>query len=609
VGAIEQESPWYEPTLVIAIAGMALAVRLYDLSGRSLWLDEVVTANTMRINNLMDVIMQSRHRGSEQFVDVNQMPLSYIAEWLLRPWGDGEFVLRLPSVVEGTLAVVAAYVLARGLYGVRAGVIAAVLSAIFPFEVWYSQEARTYALFMLLTTLQMYAAFVAVKHGRVRHWFAVALFTTLNLYTHYLAFFPTAAAAVYIGIFLLADLLQGTSLRVKSAVVSMLFLIALTSAFTPWRPLFQQAEHHLGLTAGIAVVVVVLLVVVGYLVRSQWLVVIRARPRSTIQLTRASLAGILTAAAYVPWLPQLRAFINRPETSIGRLPVDHPLGIVDVFLVFVRLGFSGVLLAAFVVGIGVVIVRLSRGKAAESGLLVAWLCVSVLLLLRTAGVSLLAIDVRYLAFLVPAALIVIAAGVDGLAGVVEWAVARGRSYKWLPAPGAGTAVSLLLVGVILVQAIPALAATLQAPKDDWRSAAQRIVASSPQGAVVFAVGDYSDWSVISLHYYFRRLNATVMIVDTKEVNVTIAAQLAQTKVDVWGVVVYANAEQKHLLDHPSTERTEFVDVTAHIYLVRATDQSASTIEQARTLFHWEEQVQRQAHAPATVLDLYTGRLP
>jgi hypothetical protein len=75
------------------------------------------------------------------------------------------------------------------------------------------------------------------------------------------------------------------------------------------------------------------------------------------------------------------------------------------------------------------------------------------------------------------------------------------------------------------------------------------------------------------------------------------------------VVTYPNAEQKYLLDHPSTERTVFEDVTAHIYLVRATDRSASTIEQARTLFHWEEQVQKQAHAPATVLDIYTGRLP
>jgi hypothetical protein len=42
--------------------------------------------------------------------------------------------------------------------------------------------------------------------------------------------------------------------------------------------------------------------------------------------------------------------------------------------------------------------------------------------------------------------------------------------------------------------------------------------------------------------------------------------------------------------------------------VRATDRSASFIEQASTRFHWEEQVQPQGHAPATVLDFYTGRL-
>jgi hypothetical protein len=196
-----------------------------------------------------------------------------------------------------------------------------------------------------------------------------------------------------------------------------------------------------------------------------------------------------------------------------------------------------------------------------------------------------------------------------LARVVESSVARGRFHKWVPEPRAATAAGWLLAGLILLQTIPALAASFQAPKDDWRSTAGRIVATSPRGAAVFAVGDYSDWSVIGLTHYFRRLDAPVALIDTKDVNGSVAAWLAQTNADVWGVVTYPNAEQKYLLDHPSTERTVFEDVTAHIYLVRATDRSASTIEQARTLFHWEEQVQKQAHAPATVLDIYTGRLP
>jgi 4-amino-4-deoxy-L-arabinose transferase-like glycosyltransferase len=578
---------------VVAILGLAAALRFYNLSGRSLWLDEIVTASTVRLTNLSDLIALRRpNLIGQSYVDVNQVPLSYLPTWLLRPFGDSEFMLRLPSVVEGTLLVLAVYLLARSLFRTRAGLIAALMTAVFPFAVWYSQEARSYALFMVLTTAQMYGAYMAVKRGRLIDWVALAVFSTLNLYTHYLAFLPLAAAAVYIGAFLVARMLKGASARAKAATIVALAVLAAAGAYAPYHSLFTTTRSHLALSAALAAVVLAIIVLALVRLRNRWQPLIKSRPDMATQLAYAAGAGLVVFVAYIPWLPRLRDFIDRPETSIGRLQLGHSPGLVDVLVVLERLGLSGFLLVALCVGLGVVALQMFRGSAAESGILIAWIGVSVLLLLRIAGTSLLAIDVRYLAFLVPVAIIVLAIGVDGAAEGFEWFLRRRWSAGWRVAPA--TAASLVVVAVLLSQALPALAASYRAPKDDWRGTAEHIAASSPPGSYVFAVGDYSDWTVISLSYYLQRLGTQDTVIDGKFATAELGARLAATNTSVWGVVIYPSATQLALLDQPGAERVDFEDVTDHIQVVRASDASLSALEQARTLLRWESQVQPQA---------------
>jgi dolichyl-phosphate-mannose-protein mannosyltransferase len=547
----------------------------------------------VRISNLGDLIaLQRPNLAGQTYVDVNQVPLSYLPTWLLRTFGDSEFMLRLPSVVEGTLLVLAVYLLARSLFGTRVALIAALTTAVFPFAVWYSQEARSYALFMLLTTAQMYAAYLCVKRGSTAGWFALAAFSLLNLYTHYLAFLPLAAAAVYVGVFLVARLLKGASARVKASTVLALAVVAIAGAYAPYHSLFTATRTHLALSATVAAAVLAIIVLAAVRLRNRWEPLVRSRPDAARQLAYAIGAGVLVTAAYIPWLPRLRDFIDRPETSIGRLQLGHSAGPGDVLVVLERVGLSGFLLAALCVGIGVVVFRMFRGGAAESGILIAWLGVSVVLLFRVAGASLLAIDVRYLAFLVPGAIIILAIGLDGAAQSFEWLVSRRWRAGWPVTPA--TAASLALVALMLVQALPALAASYMAPKDDWRSVAQHIARSSSPGSFVFAVGDYSDWSVISLGYYLHRLGTYDTVIDGKFVSAELGARLAATSTAVWGVVIYPSPKQLALLHQPGPEMTEFVDATDHIYLVRASDLSPSPIEQARTLLRWEAQVQPQA---------------
>src|SRR5258708_6511980 len=123
--AIHEAHLDWPPVLLVVLGVLAAAVRLYRLTGRSLWLDETVTAQSAHLNTVGEVIAQST-------VYVNQAPLFYLVTWILRPWGDGEFVLRLPAMVAGTLTVPAVYPLCKRAFGARVARIAALPTASTP---------------------------------------------------------------------------------------------------------------------------------------------------------------------------------------------------------------------------------------------------------------------------------------------------------------------------------------------------------------------------------------------------------------------------------------------------------------------------------------------
>ena len=79
-------------------------------------------------------------------------PLYYALAWLwAKLFGHGEAGLRSLSAVVGTLTVPVAWRAGGELFGAaRAGLVAAALVAVNPYFVWYSQEARSYSLLVLM---------------------------------------------------------------------------------------------------------------------------------------------------------------------------------------------------------------------------------------------------------------------------------------------------------------------------------------------------------------------------------------------------------------------------------------------------------------------------
>ncbi|HEX5375716.1 MAG TPA: glycosyltransferase family 39 protein, partial [Solirubrobacterales bacterium] len=195
------------------VAGLTVAaavLRFATLGLQSYHHDEIVTASRILRGSFwhaMDAVGFSE----------SAPPLYYAAAWLwTQATGTGEVGLRSFSALAGVATVPVAFLIGRELRSSsdgtidppmegsivqraqRVGIVAAALVAVNPMLVWYSQEARAYALLVLLTSLSLLYFDRGLEHGRRRDLTAWGLVSGLALATHYFAIFPIAAEAAWL---------------------------------------------------------------------------------------------------------------------------------------------------------------------------------------------------------------------------------------------------------------------------------------------------------------------------------------------------------------------------------------------------------------------------
>jgi 4-amino-4-deoxy-L-arabinose transferase-like glycosyltransferase len=178
--------------IVAGLTLLAAALRFATLGVQSYHHDEIVTASRVLRDGFwhaMDAVGFSE----------SAPPLYYTLAWLwTQVTGTGEAGLRSVSAVAGVATVPVAYLLAAELRGRRAGLIAATLVAVNPMLIWYSQEARGYALFVLLTAVSLLFFVRTLDRGRSRDSRAWGIASALALATHYFAAFPIVAEAIWL---------------------------------------------------------------------------------------------------------------------------------------------------------------------------------------------------------------------------------------------------------------------------------------------------------------------------------------------------------------------------------------------------------------------------
>jgi mannosyltransferase len=179
--------------IVLGLTALGAALRFATLGLQSYHHDEIVTASrVLRVGfgHAMDAVGFSE----------SAPPLYYALAWIwTQLTGAGPWGLRSLSALAGVLTIPVAYLVGRELRDRRTGILAAALVAVNPMLLWYSQEARAYALLALFCAVSLYYCVRALgdgeRPGERRDLVLWGVFSALALATHYFAVFPLAAEA------------------------------------------------------------------------------------------------------------------------------------------------------------------------------------------------------------------------------------------------------------------------------------------------------------------------------------------------------------------------------------------------------------------------------
>ena len=176
---------------VLALIALGAGLRFSTLDVQSYWLDEGLTLDAVQrsFGGMLDHVRESEPNP----------PLYFAVAWLwAKLFGTTEVALRSLSALAGTLTIPVVYGLVARLVSRRAALVAAGLVAVNPLFVWYSQEARAYALFLLLACVSLFLfarALEAPSRSSVVWW---AVVSALALATHYFVVFVVLGEAAWL---------------------------------------------------------------------------------------------------------------------------------------------------------------------------------------------------------------------------------------------------------------------------------------------------------------------------------------------------------------------------------------------------------------------------
>jgi mannosyltransferase len=176
--------------ILVGITALAAALRFATLGVQSYHHDEVVTASRVLRAGF-------GHAMHAVWFGESTPPVYYALAWVWTQLvGTGEYGLRTISAVAGVLTVPVAYAIGTELRGRRAGLWAAGLVAVNPMMLWYSQEARAYALVALFGALSALYWLRAERGGVRRDYIWWGVWSGLAIATHYFVAFPILAEAL-----------------------------------------------------------------------------------------------------------------------------------------------------------------------------------------------------------------------------------------------------------------------------------------------------------------------------------------------------------------------------------------------------------------------------
>lgn len=224
---------------LIAILLLGFGLRIVGLGAGSLWYDETVSVHLAGKAPPELVAHTAR--------DIHPPGYYLLLHAWLRAAGDSEFAAAYFSLFFGVLLVALANRLGRRVYGPRAGLWAALLVALSPYNLWYSQEVRMYTLGAALVAglVLVTLALLRWQRGPVprRVLAAYVLLGSAALWTLYYSAFLLVALNLMVAAWWLARGRRQPAGR-PWAVAWVLAQVGVLLLYAPWLPVaWRQATR------------------------------------------------------------------------------------------------------------------------------------------------------------------------------------------------------------------------------------------------------------------------------------------------------------------------------------------------------------------------------
>lgn len=215
---------------LVFVCVLAFCLRFAGLASESVWLDEALSirAAGMGACELVDWTAHDIHP-----------PFYYFALKAWAVFGGGEFVFRSFSALFGVFTVLAVFLVCVRLFGFRVGVVASLLLAVNPVNVYYSQEVR---MFSLMAFLVFVSCFLFLRCLSVVDWRVFLVYVVVSavmLYTHYFGVLVFCFQVFY---FVLLRVFRVGFVRDWRRVVLCFLVVFLL--FVPWVPVLVGVVFH-----------------------------------------------------------------------------------------------------------------------------------------------------------------------------------------------------------------------------------------------------------------------------------------------------------------------------------------------------------------------------
>ncbi len=427
--------------LITMLGGL---LRIFRLTKKSLWIDELgqIFVSSKNIPGIIEAI-------SYHLVP----PLDYLLLHLTLSIGDSEFLVRLNSVIFGTLTIYIFYQLTRLAFDTEVAFFSSLLLAFSRFHIHFSQEARLYSLFCLLTTLSFFYLWLYVSHEKVKHLILLFVTDLALLYTHYFSIYVIITHGLYL---FTQILLEKKPKNLKESI----------------RYFFRP---FLGfLTVGILYI--------------PWLVVLKKQvdrqfnnvPNSLNFLHMSTYDKVFIRASWSNW----PSFNNQPNIIIQFI-VDKFQAIFNMpwpknfftpaEIIFPILGFIG--LFYFI---------LFRSNKKATIFISFWLFIPLVL----NNLIYIHWATRYFIFILPAYLVLVALGIVGLKEWLTKKWSQRAGYLWVDV------ISTILITVILSSLISYY---YYNSNDDWRSVGKYLEKHTGPKDKILVLGGNADY----INYYYQ----------------------------------------------------------------------------------------------------------